>query len=273
MKTSAFKIAAITLAAAAAAGAVFANHSWGGYHWARASNPFTVQLGRNLSANWTNILTTTAQDWTKSSVLDMTIVNGGTRPRTCRPTAGRVEVCNATYGNTGWLGVAQVWASGTHITQGTVKLNDTYFNTASYNTTAWRNLVSCQEVGHTLGLDHQDENFNNPNLGTCMDYTSNPSTNQHPNQHDYDMLVSIYSHSDATTTINMMTAADEHPAAMKGRDFDRESSWGQLKKRSRDGALETYERDFGEGHKLVTHVFWALEDGGPAHRQQRRNED
>jgi len=273
MRTSVFKIAAITLAAAAAAGAVFANHSWGGYHWARASNPFTVQLGRNLSANWTNILTTTAQDWTKSSVLDMTIVNGGARPRTCRPTAGRVEVCNSTYGNTGWLGVAQVWASGTHITQGTVKLNDTYFNTASYNTTAWRNLVSCQEVGHTLGLDHQDENFNNPNLGTCMDYTNNPSTNQHPNQHDYDMLVSIYSHSDATTTINMMTAADEHPAAMKGRDFDRESSWGQPKKRSRDGALETYERDFGEGHKLVTHVFWALEDGGPAHRQQRRNED
>jgi hypothetical protein len=39
----------------------------------------------------------------------------------------------------------------------------------------------CQEVGHTFGLDHQDENFNNTNLGTCMDYTNDPSTNQHPN--------------------------------------------------------------------------------------------
>jgi hypothetical protein len=49
--------------------------------------------------------------------------------------------------------------------------------------------VSCQEVGHTLGLDHQDENFNNANLGTCMDYKNNQSTNQHPNKHDYDQFV------------------------------------------------------------------------------------
>lgn len=273
MKTSSCKFAAVTLAAVAAVGTAYANHSWAGYHWARTANPFTLQLGRNVDANWTNILTTTAQDWTKSTVLDLTIVNGGAKPRNCRPTAGRVEVCNSAYGSTGWLGVAQVWASGTHITQGTVKLNDSYFNTSTYNSTAWRNLVSCQEVGHTLGLDHQDENFSNPNLGTCMDYTNDPSTNQHPNQHDYDELITIYSHADTSTTVSMQTAADNLPAAMKGRDFDRESSWGQLKKRSRNGALETYERDFGNGHKLVTHVFWALSEGGPADRQQRRNED
>ena len=44
-----------------------------------------------------------------------------------------MEVCNATYGNTGWLGVAQIWTSGSHIVQDTGKLNDTYFNTAKYN--------------------------------------------------------------------------------------------------------------------------------------------
>ncbi len=49
----------------------------------------------------------------------------------------------------------------------------------------------CQEVGHTLGLDHQDEVFDNPNLETCMDYTNDPSTNQHPNAHDYDQLATI----------------------------------------------------------------------------------
>jgi hypothetical protein len=46
----------------------------------------------------------------------------------------------------------------------------------------------CQEVGHTLGLDHQDDVFDNPTLGTCMDYTSDPSTSQHPNRHDYEEL-------------------------------------------------------------------------------------
>jgi hypothetical protein len=134
-------------------------------------------------------------------------VAGSVSPKTCKATAGRVEVCNSTYGNNGWLGIASISVTGgTHITQGTVKLNDTYFNTAQYNTPAWRNLVTCQEVGHTFGLDHQDENFNNANLGTCMDYTNDPSTNQHPNQHDYDELVTIYSHVDSTSTVGSAPA-------------------------------------------------------------------
>src|SRR5437867_2120687 len=195
---------AVALLAAMAAPAG-ANHSWGGYHWARQSNPFTLKLGDNVGAAWDSILSTTSSDWSQSTVLDTTIVTGSANPRNCRPTTGRVEVCDATYGYNGWLGVAQIWLqSGTqHIAQGTVKLNDSYFNTSTYNTTAWRNLVSCQEVGHTLGLDHQDTNFDNANLGTCMDYTNDPDgklygqlDNEHPNQHDYDELVLIYSHLD-----------------------------------------------------------------------------
>jgi hypothetical protein len=150
--------------------------------------------------------------------------------------------------------VAQIWASGSHITQGTVKLNDTYFNSPTYNSTAWRNLVSCQEVGHTLGLDHQDENFDNPNLGTCMDYTNDPSTNQHPNKHDYDQLVTIYSHLDSTTTVGTM------PAEMANGDFSARSEWGQSVAASHNGQSELYERDFGGGHKVFTFVYWA--DGG-----------
>jgi hypothetical protein len=30
------------------------------------------------------------------------------------------------------------------------------------------------EVGHTFGLDDQDENFNNENFGTCMHYARDP---------------------------------------------------------------------------------------------------
>jgi len=248
-----------------------ANHSWGGYHWARTTNTFTLKLGDNLNNTWKPYLSTTSSDWTQSTVLDTVIVAGGTKPRNCRPTSGRGEVCNNSYGNTGWLGVASISITGgTHITQGTVKLNDTYFNTATYNTQAWRNLVMCQEGGHIFGLAHQDEAFDNPNLGTCMDYTNNPFSNQHPNAHDYQMLASIYAHADSTTTVDTSTSL---PAAMTNRDFDRPSSWGQLVKRSRDGSREIYERDFGGGNKLVTHVFWAQQEGGPAHRQQRANEE
>src|SRR5262249_8331454 len=149
-----------------------------------------------------------------SIVLDTIVVPGQTNSRNCRPKSGTVQVCNNTYGNNGWLGIAQIWVSGSHITQGTVKLNDTYFNTPDYNTTAWRQLVACQEIGHTFGLDHQDENFSNPNLGTCMDYTNDPDgtiygqlDNTHPNQHDYDELVTIYSHKDSTSTVSPSPAA------------------------------------------------------------------
>ena len=80
------------------------------------------------------MLVTASSDWGQSNVLNTTIVPGRTRPKQCRPTAGRVEVCNASYGNTGWLGVATVWLQSgtTHIVQGTVKNNDFYFGNSGY---------------------------------------------------------------------------------------------------------------------------------------------
>jgi hypothetical protein len=112
-------------------------------------------------------------------------------------------------------------------------------------------LIGRLEVGHTLGLDHQDENFNNANLGTCMDYTNDPGTNQHPNAHDYEQLELIYAHLDSTTTVGNM------PAAMANGDFHSQSEWGQMIRTSSDGRASLYVRDFGGGHQVFTFVFWA----------------
>ena len=188
-----------------------ANHSWNGYHWARTSNPFTLKLGDNVSGLWDGMLTTASSDWSQSTVLNTTIVPGGTKPKSCRPTSGRDEICNANYGNTGWLGVAQIWITGgVHITQGTVKNNDYYFgnSTYAYNNTAEMQHVICQEIGHTLGLDHQSTDGSS--LNTCMDYYHNTSASDtkstHPNQHDYDELATIYTHLDSFTTIGSSTS-------------------------------------------------------------------
>jgi len=237
---------------------VGASHSWGNYHWARTSNPFTLKLGDNLSTSWDSYLTTTSNDWSASSVLNTKIVPGVVNPKNCRGTSGRVEVCNSKYGNNGWLGIAQIWTSGSHITQAVMKVNDTYFNTTKYNTPAWKNLVMCQEVGHTFGLDHQDEIFDNSPLGTCMDYTSDPTPNQHPNQHDYDELESIYTHLDGFTTIQSGT--QKLPLGLSiaegvQYDFEKRSEWG--KEVRNNGHVALYERDFGNGHKFFTHVILA----------------
>jgi hypothetical protein len=238
--------ALLAVAISALPSLVLGNHSWAGYHWARTSNPFTLKVGDNVGGAWDSVLNTTISDWSQSTVLDLTKVTGAAKGRNCRPSTGRVEVCNGAYGNNGWLGIAQIWITGgVHITQGSVRLNDTYFNTPTYSTTAWRNLVSCQEVGHTFGLDHQDENFNNANLGTCMDYTSNPASNQHPNSHDYEELVIIYSHLDSSTTVgSIVNAADA-------------SSWGQLVSSSASNHSSIYRLDLGNGQSVVTHVIWA----------------
>lgn len=245
-----FSLALLALAMPLAAEA---NHAWGSYHWARTSNPFTLGLGDNLSSTWDPYLATASGDWSRSTVLDTTVVTGASKSRNCRPANGRVEVCNAAYGNNGWLGLAQIWVMGSHITRGAVKVNDTYFNTATYNTPAWRQMVVCQEVGHIFGLDHQDEAFDNANLGTCMDYTSDPDgppSNLHPNQHDYDQLQTIYSHLDTTSTIGGSSGG---PGNGHGRG---QGGWGRAIGFSSDGRASLYVRTV-HGGLLFTFVIWA----------------
>jgi len=253
------KIAAVTctlILLGAFVGVASADHSWGGYHWARTANPFALSLGDNLSSAWDPYLVTTSSDWSVSSVLDTNIVSGtASRHKSskldCGPVSGTVQVCNKAYGKNGWLGIASIWVSGGHITKGTTKLNDTYFNTAKYNTVAWKNLVMCQEVGHTIGLDHQDEDFNNPNLGTCMDYTSNPGTNQHPNEHDYAMLEEIYAHVDTVATALASVASAPAEAGENIGD------WGKVVRKSKDGKISLYVKGLKKGENVFTFVVWA----------------
>lgn len=255
-KIFSYRVALGTLALVALAGVAFATHSWGGYHWARTANPFTLQLVDSVTTGWDSYLGTTSTDWSISTVLDTAIQPGNTSNSTrkrCPAVLGKDRVCNAAYGSNGWLGLAQVWVyADKHIAQGVVKVNDTYFSTSKYNTPAWRNLVMCQEVGHTLGLDHQDENSTNPPLGTCMDYTSDPTPNQHPNAHDYDQLGLIYSHLDAFTTLSLTSGSGANRA-----NAEENAEFGKSLKRDGRGRTSLFERDLGKGEKVFTFVFWA----------------
>jgi hypothetical protein len=269
--------AAVLLVGLGAAGLASASHSWGGYHWARTANTFTLKLGDNVGTNWASYLASASSEWSAdpavlysgsglTKVLGTTIVAGTTNSKNCKATAGMVQVCNSTYGNNGWLGIAQIWISGLHITQGAVKLNDTYFNTLTYNKPAWRNLVMCQEIAHTFGLDHQDTTFGNYNLGTCMDYTNAPAggyigtfnygpSNEFPNKHDYEELGIIYAHLDSFTTVSAAKAAGASALAQSG-DFTNASEWGKAIGKDSQGRDNEFERDLGNA-KVLTHVFWA----------------
>lgn len=241
------------------AGATEATHSWANYHWSRSVNPLTLKVGDNVSSLWDGYLNVALSDWNNSTAVQLSKTSGLTSPRTCKPVAGRIEVCNSKYGKNGWLGIAQIWVSGNHITQAVTKLNDTYFLTATYNTPAWRQLVICQEVAHDFGLNHQDENFSNSNLGSCMDYTSDPDgplSNEHPNTHDFDQLNTIYAHLDAMAT-SLVLKTNGKNQDKNEVDFSDQKEWGRTLRRDSKGNPSLYERDLGKGNKVVTHVLWA----------------
>jgi len=262
-----FQIAGLALLGAAAAMTAWATHSWGGYHWARTTPQFTLKVGNNMSATWRPHLTQASSDWNSpgtfgaSSTPLLTALVNGTSNKRCSMVQGTVQVCNGRYGNNGWLGLASInITGGVHITQGSAKMNDTYFDTSTYNNPNERLHVVCQEVAHTFGLDHQSTDGSSQN--SCMDYFSNTGANAgstlstRPNKHDFDQLNIIYSHLDSTTTVASAVA----DAASQGVDIgDDASSWGQMVRQSASGRSSVYERYNANGSKTVTHVFWTEE--------------
>ena len=98
----------------------------------------------------------------------------------------------------------------------------------------------CQEIGHTFGLDHQDES--GADLHTCMDYADNPDAdNTHPNTHDYEQLASIYAHLDPTTTI---------AAAARG-------AGANIVVGTVPVSSSTIVKRFADGSRLITFIVWA----------------
>jgi hypothetical protein len=269
----------------------YASHSWNGYHWARQSNPFTLKVYDNVSAVWEPYVAEARQDWNQSNVLDLNVLWGSplTSTKKCGSATGVIEICNDLYGQRGWLGIAGIAVSGSHITRGYTKLNDSYFNTPQYNSPAWRRLVTCQELAHDFGLAHQDENFNNANLGSCMDYTSDPDggaggassndpSNEHPNAHDFSMISSIYNHNDSFSTVGLRFEESNDEALARATVPEAAKTeaeqWGTAVKVDADGRPNVFIKVTGmnaqgEPELEITHVFWAPD----AHRHQPDDHD
>ena len=180
--------------------------SWNGWRWSHTGN-LNLLLGDNVSAAWDSYLRSAATQWSADKYIDFQVTSGMTSASTCAPVYGTVQACSGNYGATGWLGYATVWTSNNRIVEATVKLNDYYFNQAQFNNFGFRSETMCQEVGHTLGLSHLDVNFGNANLGTCMDYTNDPTgtkgtngtkVNMRPTALDFSHLDGIYATFDST---------------------------------------------------------------------------
>ena len=274
-------IASVAATFSAPAGAT---HAWNNYHWARTgtdvSAPLSLKVNLAITSAWTTSVNGAFNDWNGRSVLRLgTPIASSANARRCSPITGQILVCNYSYGPRGWLGLASINIdSSNHITTGTTKLNDSYFNTATYDKPEWRALVACQEIGHDFGLGHQDETFDNVNVGSCMDYTNAPlggivggfdygPNNMHPNTHDTQELNIIYGHTDSYMTTSAATnfgirQVGQAGAAEPAAPGDTAREWGTAIHRDGKGRPDLFVRPLPGGGKMLTHVFWALEAKG-----------
>ena len=178
---------------------------------------------------------------------------------------GAVRICNQTYGNTGWLGIAGISIDGTgHIVAGYTKLNDSVLQPGLLRHASLEAERHLPGARAHVGLDHQDEDFNNASLYTCMDYQVPPF--RVPNDHDYAELETIYAHLTPTTRTREAGAAvatggscNAPPGkgcnkADAGQGHSR-ADWGISL--GRKGAKEKFLRIEPDGTRHLTFVTWA----------------
>ena len=247
---------------------VWANHSWGPYHWARIFNPFELMVINSTTPDWDPYVADAIYAWSSGSGIRILIedTGGSTSKRVrrqCKAPGGKIRICNLAYGFNGWLGIAGISVDiNGHIVKGYTKLNDSYFNEAYYNNAEWKQSVACQELGHDIGLDHQDEDFNNLSLSSCMDYQDPPF--ESPNLHDFEQLLTVYGHIDSYDTVAGATPDEGSGScnAPPGKgcnksgvpDNNREIGWGVSL--GRRGHSETFMRIDPDGTRHITHVLW-----------------
>lgn len=256
------------LATAGLASSAMAGHSWGNYHWARTTPSFDLVVVNSTTPDWDSYVARAVSDWSGSTVLNMVQdLSGDTSSkarRQCNGGTGTLRICNLGYGYTGWLGVAGISLDTKgHITSGYTKLNDSYFSSSYYNTPGWKQSVTCQELGHNVGLDHQDENFDNQSLFSCMDYQDPPYA--YPNDHDYVQLETIYGQLDSYDSYAGSggggggdTGGCNSP---QGKGCNRSGARGDIgwgASLGRRGNGETFIRIDPDGTTHLTHVTWAI---------------
>lgn len=193
-----------TSALAALPAAAAADHAW--YvngrpaHWASTVNPAQIDLGDNLSdPEWDNLRFYPALVW---SIGPLASGQYGLSPylrvstRAGGLASNEVEMSDGFYGQNGWVGEATIYVdSQSHIVDGDIELNLSYALSESEKLAAINH-----EVGHTLGLGHENATVMCPVLCGI----------EYPVSHDYEVLATVNEHVDSYST-----TTGEAPAAAR----------------------------------------------------------
>jgi hypothetical protein len=161
-----------------------------------------LQIVDNLSngSDWHDYLTRYVSEWDDGYPDAVTLdvrTDQGYDPM-CRGVVRAMKVCNGDYGPTEWNGINQILTKDGYILSSIAKMNDYYLEGTN---NATKGYTMCHELGHGLGLGHSDEDFNNADMGNCMDYTNDPENNLHPDIYNFEILEGMYGNVNGTATV------------------------------------------------------------------------
>lgn len=178
------------------------------------NNGLELELVNALDDNWQQELVLAVTDWENGDPDALTLTTTkGEVDNDCKAIDGVMKICNGNYGETGWLGINEIMSTVKTgiIVNSVAKMNEHYLNNADF---IERQYTMCHEIGHGFGLPHTDENFDNADLGNCLDYTRTPKNNLHPDVTNFNRLVSLYG---TTTRRNLLGNTTRHSRLRNGR--------------------------------------------------------
>jgi len=161
------------------------------YQWENGGNGLNLELYNALDDNWQGEYAIALSDWENGTPDSLTLTTKKVEvDNACVPVDGVMKVCNGNYGESGWLGINElIIINGKKIKHSVAKMNEFYLFNADADK---RRYVMCHEIGHGFGLPHTDEQFNNKDLGDCLDYTSTPKNNLLPGDVNFNKLQVLY---------------------------------------------------------------------------------
>lgn len=165
-------------------------------HWPGSTKPREISYINNLSPMYSKWLPKAIASWNLAGEGAIHLQEGGNAPI-------QITVTSGNFGATGWVGVVTTTNSEI-MTFAPMKVNDYYLRCMSYlNTDSQRLFVVIHELGHTFGMEHNNENFSDANKCDPMDYTgdtdgsiSGQCSNLYPNKDSSEKIKAKYANTD-----------------------------------------------------------------------------